>query len=168
MVGAVKPKLGHCHLRKLFDRKESSAPIKLFLQLLSFKKVSCLFIPLFPRIYIPTWGFRFSPRNKNIFGSIRKISSSSFVVVDKVIDIIIRRISSIRTYCNRHGEGFKISRNKIFVDERRFQRIVGDEISSILGPFISEKNMRDDEKSNVYPSDLQGRDRSPITLKTIG
>lgn len=51
MVGAVKPKLGHCHLRKLFDRKESSAPIKLFLQLLSFKKVSCLFIPLFPRIY---------------------------------------------------------------------------------------------------------------------
>lgn len=28
--------------------------------------------------------------------------------------------------------------------------------------------MRDDEKSNVYPSDLQGRDRSPITLKTIG
>lgn len=51
MVGAVKPKLGHCHLRKLFDRKESSAPIKLFLQLLSFKKVSCLFIPLFPLIY---------------------------------------------------------------------------------------------------------------------
>lgn len=25
--------------------------------------------------------------------------------------------------------------------------------------------MRYDEKGNVYPSDLQGRDRSPITLK---
>lgn len=32
MAGAVKPKLGHCHLRKLFDRKESLATIKLFLQ----------------------------------------------------------------------------------------------------------------------------------------
>ena len=39
-VGAVK--LGHCHLRKLFDRKESLAPIKLFLQTLSRSYPACL------------------------------------------------------------------------------------------------------------------------------
>ena len=81
MVGAVKPKLGHCHLRKLFDRKESSAPIKLFLQLLSFKKVSCLFIPLFPLIYqLGAFVFLHETRiSLDPFGKFHQVRSSSLI-----------------------------------------------------------------------------------------
>lgn len=142
MVGAVKPKLGHCHLRKLFDRKESSAPIKLFLQLLSFKKVSCLFIPLFPRIYIPTWGFRFSPRNKNIFGSIRKISSSSFVVVDKVIDIIIRRISRYVHIVIVTVKDLKFFEIKYSSMKEDFKELLETKLARSLAPSFRKKYAR--------------------------
>lgn len=135
-VGAVK--LGHCHLRKLFDRKESLAPIKLFLQTLSRSYPACLshYSPIarihtHTHIYIHQLGafvflnerrisFQWFFQSSNCSSSLTKLSILS---LDESLSIYI---------VNRHGEEFKI-----FPYWKDFKKILiypflRDETSSIL------------------------------------
>lgn len=91
MAGAVKPKLGHCHLRKLFDRKESLATIKLFLQ-----KTLSRRSPPAPSAHYPlciqqlrAFVFSYISLDPKIFPIHRKKFIELFIVVDKKLSILL-------------------------------------------------------------------------------
>lgn len=154
MAGAVKPKLGHCHLRKLFDRKESLATIKLFLQ-----KTLSRRSPPAPSAHYPlciqqlrAFVFSYISLDPKIFPIHRKKFIELFIVVDKKLSILLDGSFDIYIYYNRK-ENLKFfpvySSRSSRKDLKEFWSILcsflyfaRDEISSILSKKYARKEQR--------------------------